>query len=208
MNFKTMMKTEMQQEEACESKQSLTQTGQISESLSLSGALTKEDEEMARSALSTFTAKEEEIQKRKMEVQERVLAQMGRIEQENRRLATIREELEALADPRKKEVTLVQKKIDAANKELKTLGQSCQKKEREYKEALEAFNEKNKEKVDLVTRLMELVNESEGLRLQKLEELSKNLETARKDGPSSSLSPVYKKKLLKNCCCWSPRAIE
>ncbi|XP_022846718.1 ankyrin repeat domain-containing protein 30A-like isoform X2 [Olea europaea var. sylvestris] len=179
MNFKTMMKTEMQQEEACESKQSLTQTGQISESLSLSGALTKEDEEMARSALSTFTAKEEEIQKRKMEVQERVLAQMGRIEQENRRLATIREELEALADPRKKEVTLVQKKIDAANKELKTLGQSCQKKEREYKEALEAFNEKNKEKVDLVTRLMELVNESEGLRLQKLEELSKNLETVR-----------------------------
>ncbi|CAA3013730.1 Hypothetical predicted protein [Olea europaea subsp. europaea] len=207
MNFKTMMKTEMQQEEARESKQSLTQTGQISESLSLSGALTKEDEEMARSALSTFTAKEEEIQKRKMEVQERVLAQMGRIEQENRRLATIREELEALADPRKKEVTLVQKKIDAANKELKTLGQSCQKKEREYKEALEAFNEKNKEKVDLVTRLMELLNESEGLRLQKLEELSKNLETARKDGPSS-LSPVYQKKLLKNCCCWSPRAIE
>ncbi|CAI9778942.1 unnamed protein product [Fraxinus pennsylvanica] len=118
----------MQQEEACESKQSLTQSGQISENLSLSGALTKEDEEMARSALSTFMAKEEEIQKRKMEVQERVLAQMGRIEQENRRLATIREELEALADPRKKEVTLVQKKIDAANKELKTLRRTSQKK--------------------------------------------------------------------------------
>ncbi|CAI9768801.1 unnamed protein product [Fraxinus pennsylvanica] len=71
----------------------LTQSGQISESLSLSGALTKEDEEMGRSALSTFMAKEEKIQKRKMEVQERVLAQMGRIEQENRRLSTVREVL-------------------------------------------------------------------------------------------------------------------
>lgn len=91
MKFKTMMQTEMQQEEAGEGLQSVAQSGQISESLSLSGALTKEDEEMARSALSTFTAKEEEIQKRKMEVQERVLAQLGRIEQENRRLATIRE---------------------------------------------------------------------------------------------------------------------
>lgn len=28
--------------------------------------------------------------------------------------------------------------------------------EREYKEALEAFNEKNKEKVQLITRLMEV----------------------------------------------------
>ncbi|CAA2994767.1 Hypothetical predicted protein [Olea europaea subsp. europaea] len=156
MKFKTMMQTEMQQEEAGEGLQSVAQSGQISESLSLSGALTKEDEEMATSALSTFMAKEEEIQKRKMEVQERVLAQLGRIEQENRRLATIREELEALADPRKKEVTLVQKKIDAVNKELKTLGQTCQKKEREYKEALEAFNERNKEKVELITRLMEV----------------------------------------------------
>ncbi|CAI9782737.1 unnamed protein product [Fraxinus pennsylvanica] len=62
----------------------LTQSGQISKNLSLSGALTKKAEEMGRSALSAFMAKEEEIQTRKMEVQERVLAQ--------RRLSTVREE--------------------------------------------------------------------------------------------------------------------
>ncbi|KAL2509226.1 hypothetical protein Fot_32873 [Forsythia ovata] len=156
---------------------------------------------MTRSALSTFMAKEEEIQKKKMEVKERVLAQLGRFEQENRRLATIREELEALADPMKKEVAVVQKKIDTANKELKTLGQTCQKKEREYKETLDAFNEKNKEKVQLITRLTELLNESEGVRMQKLEELSKNIETARRDGCSSSISQVYEKNVLKYCCC-------
>lgn len=88
--------------------------------------------------------------------------------------------------------------------------------EREYKEALEAFNEKNKEKVQLITKLMEvsfvlmvmkhtftlsfffsflvlfnlclgfqfdqfhvkqLVSESEKLRMKKLEELSKSIET-------------------------------
>uniref|UniRef100_A0A2K1ZAJ6 Uncharacterized protein n=1 Tax=Populus trichocarpa TaxID=3694 RepID=A0A2K1ZAJ6_POPTR len=39
-----------------------------------------------------------------------------------------------------------------ANRELKRpLGQSCQKKEKEYKEALESFNEKNKEKARLGT---------------------------------------------------------
>ena len=81
--------------------------------------------------------------------------------------------------------------------------------EREYKEALEAFNDKNKEKVQLITKLMEvrgnlifiirsnhtpiacelvliwsalsmqLVSESERMRLKKLEELSKNIETIR-----------------------------
>ena len=110
------------------------------------------------------------------------------------------QELEALADPMRKEVSLVRKKIDAVNKELKPLGHTCQKKvdiflilikrqfiyfyfilnfhihlnldlvlfcfvcfiiiiisqEKEYKEALEAFNEKNKEKVQLITKLMEV----------------------------------------------------
>ncbi|KAK6139987.1 hypothetical protein DH2020_026261 [Rehmannia glutinosa] len=158
------------------------QSGQISGSLSFNGTLSKEDEEMSKSALSTFRAKEEEIEKKKMEVKEKVQAQLGRIEEETKRLATIREvfwELEALADPMKKEVSVVRKKIDAVNKELKPLGQTCQKKEREYKEALEAFNEKNKEKVQLITRLMELVSESERMRLKKLEELSKNIETIR-----------------------------
>ncbi|MCD7467467.1 hypothetical protein HAX54_004915 [Datura stramonium] len=85
-------------------------------------------------ALSTFKAKEEEIEKKKLEVKEKVQAQLGRIEEETRRLAIIREELEALADPMKKEVQMVRKRIDAVNKELKPLGQTCQKKEREYKE--------------------------------------------------------------------------
>ncbi|GFY93432.1 ankyrin repeat 30A-like protein [Actinidia rufa] len=136
---------------------------------------------MSKSALSTFRAKEEEIEKKKLEVRERLHAQIGRIEEETKRLSNIREELEGLADPMKKEVAVVRKKIDAINKELKPLGQTCQKKEREYKEALEAFNEKNKEKVQLITRLMELVSESEKLRMKKLEELSKSVEITRKD---------------------------
>ncbi|CAI9760620.1 unnamed protein product [Fraxinus pennsylvanica] len=166
-----------QTQRTLESQLSLTQSGQISGSLSFNGTLTKEDEEMTKSALSTFRAKEEEIEKKKLEVKERVQAQLGRIEEETKRLATIREELEGLADPMKKEVAVVRKKIDTVNKELKPLGQTCQKKEKEYKEALEAFNDKNKEKVQLITRLMELVSESEKLRMKKLEELSKNIET-------------------------------
>ncbi|XP_049359347.1 LOW QUALITY PROTEIN: uncharacterized protein LOC125824037 [Solanum verrucosum] len=159
--------------------QTLMQAGQISGSLSFNGNLSKEDEEMSKSALSTFKAKEEEIEKKKLEVKEKVQAQLGRIEEETRRLAIIREELEALSDPMKKEVSTVRKKVDIVNKELKPLGQTCQKKEREYKEALEAFNEKHKEKVQLITRLMELVGESEKMRMKKLEELSKSVETIR-----------------------------
>ncbi|XP_059290888.1 uncharacterized protein LOC132607172 isoform X1 [Lycium barbarum] len=170
------------QKQGSEQLQALMQSGQITESMSFNGTLSKEDEEMSRSALSTFKAKEEEIEKRKMEVRERVQAQLGRVEEETRRLAIIREELEALADPMKKDVQSVRKRIDAVNKELKPLGQTCQKKEREYKEALEAFNEKHKEKVQLISRLMEvslLVGESEKMRLKKLEELSKSIETIR-----------------------------
>ena len=53
--------------------------------------MSKEDEEMSKTALSTFRAKEEEIEKKKLEVRERVQAQLGRIEQETKRLANIRE---------------------------------------------------------------------------------------------------------------------
>ncbi|CAF1803415.1 unnamed protein product [Brassica napus] len=56
----------------------------------------------------------------------------------------------------RKEVALARKKIDSVNKELKPLGHTVQKKEREYKEALEAFNEKNREKVQLITKLTEV----------------------------------------------------
>ncbi|KAJ8532750.1 hypothetical protein K7X08_015639 [Anisodus acutangulus] len=157
--------------------QTLMQVGQISGSLSFNGNTSKEDEEMSKSALSSFKAKEEEIEKKKLEVKEKVQAQLGRIEEETRRLAIIREELEALSDPMKKEVSTVRKRIDIVNKELKPLGQTCQKKEREYKEALELFNEKHEEKVNLISRLMELVGESEKMRMKKLEELSKSIET-------------------------------
>ncbi|KAE8037486.1 hypothetical protein FH972_010072 [Carpinus fangiana] len=135
------------------------------------------EEDMSRSALALFREKEEEIERKKMEVRDKVHAQLGRVEEETKRLADIREELEALTDPMKKEVGLVRKRIDTVNKELKPLGQTCQKKEREYKEALEALNEKSKEKAQLVTKLMELVSESERLRMKKLEELSKNIDT-------------------------------
>ncbi|KAK3008096.1 hypothetical protein RJ639_013643, partial [Escallonia herrerae] len=148
--------------------------------LSYNGSPMNEDEEeISRSALATFRAKEEEITKRKMEVKEKVQAQIGRVEVETKRLAEIREELEALTDPMRKDVAIVRKKIDLVNRELKPLGQSCQKKEKEYKEVLEALNEKNKEKTQLVTKLMELVTESERVRMKKLEELSKNVDSLR-----------------------------
>ncbi|XP_050228573.1 uncharacterized protein LOC126677820 isoform X1 [Mercurialis annua] len=149
-------------------------------SLSFSSQMSKEDEEMSKSALSNFRAKEEEIERKKLEVRDKVQAQLGRVEEETKRLAMIREELEGMADPMRKEVAVVRKKIDTVNKELKPLGHTVQKKEKEYKDALEAFNDKNKEKVQLITKLMEneqLVSESEKMRLKKLEELSKSIDS-------------------------------
>ncbi|XP_058107953.1 uncharacterized protein LOC131251317 [Magnolia sinica] len=137
----------------------------------------KEDEEMSMSALSAFRAKEEQIEKKKMEVREKMQAQLGRVEEETKRLSEIRDELEGLTDPMRKEVAAVRKKIDTVNRDLKPLGNTCQRKEKEYREALEAFNEKNKEKAQLIAKLMELVSESEKLRMKKLEELSKNIES-------------------------------
>lgn len=66
-------------------------TVQNSGSLSFSSHLSKEDEEISKSALSTFRAKEEEIEKKKMEVREKVQLQLGRVEEETKRLAMIRE---------------------------------------------------------------------------------------------------------------------
>lgn len=48
-----------------------------------------EDEEVSKLALSTFQAKEEEIERKKMEVREKVELQLGRAEEETRRLAHI-----------------------------------------------------------------------------------------------------------------------
>ncbi|CAN0900463.1 hypothetical protein LINGRAHAP2_LOCUS20853 [Linum grandiflorum] len=141
--------------------------------------LEDKDEEMSKSTLAMFRAKEEEIERKKMEVRGKVEAQLGRAEEATKRLAEIRQELEALTDPLRKEVSMVRKRIDTVNRELKPLGVNFQKKEREYREALEAFNEKNKEKTQLVSKLMEMVGESERLRMKKLEELSKHIETLR-----------------------------
>lgn len=60
-------------------------------SLSFNSTMSKElDEEMSLSALSSFRVKEEEIEKKKREVHDRVLSQLGRVEEEMKRLATIR----------------------------------------------------------------------------------------------------------------------
>lgn len=50
-----------------------------------------DEEEMSKSALAAFRAKEEEIKRKKMEIRERVQAQLGRVEVETKRLAEIRE---------------------------------------------------------------------------------------------------------------------
>ncbi|XP_057955093.1 uncharacterized protein LOC131149057 [Malania oleifera] len=166
------------QKQIWEQQQPQMQKMKNSGNVSCIGSPTKEDreEDMSRSALSAFRAKEEEIERKKMEVRDRVQAQLGRVEVATKRLADIREELDALTDPMRKEVALVRKKIDIVNKELKPLGQSCQKKEKEYKDALEAFNDKNREKTQLLAKLKELVSESEKQRMKKLEELNKNID--------------------------------
>lgn len=64
---------------------------QNSGSLSFNSNLSKDEEEMSRSALTTFRAKEEEIERKKLEVREKVQAQLGRVEEETKRLAVIRE---------------------------------------------------------------------------------------------------------------------
>lgn len=48
-----------------------------------------EDEEISRLAISTFQAREEEIERKKMEVKEKVEIQLGRAEEETRRLSMI-----------------------------------------------------------------------------------------------------------------------
>ncbi|KAK6138038.1 hypothetical protein DH2020_028234 [Rehmannia glutinosa] len=132
-----------------------------------------DEHDASKTAIAAYQAREEEIERRKMEVRERVESQLNRAEEETRRLAQVWEELEVLTDPMRKEVAIVRKKIDLANRDLKSLGNICQKKEKEYKEAMEVFQEKNNEKAQLTTTLVELVNQSEKLRMRKLEELSK-----------------------------------
>ncbi|KAI4385449.1 hypothetical protein MLD38_003473 [Melastoma candidum] len=141
---------------------------------------TKDDisgDELSRSALATYMRKEEEIQRKRTEIKDMVHNQLGRAEEATKRLADILDELEALVDPMRKEVGILRKRIDVVNRELRPLTESCRKKEKEYKQVLEIFNEKSKEKAQLVSTLMELVGESERLRMNKLEELSKGMDS-------------------------------
>ncbi|KAK9064034.1 hypothetical protein SSX86_017906 [Deinandra increscens subsp. villosa] len=124
-------------------------------------------------ALESFQAREEEIEKKKMQVRNKLEFQLDRAEEKTRRLAKVWEELEFLKDPMGKEIAMVRKKVDKANHELRSLGQSCKKKEKEYREAMEAFHNKKEDKNKLKVTLVELVNESEKARLKKLQELSK-----------------------------------
>lgn len=48
-----------------------------------------EDEEISKMAFASFQAREEEIERKKMEVRERVQFQLGRAEEETRRLAQV-----------------------------------------------------------------------------------------------------------------------
>lgn len=59
----------------------------------------KEEEEMTRSALAAFKAKEDEIEKKKMEVRDRVYAQLDRAEEAAKQLAVIREVSLKLQNP-------------------------------------------------------------------------------------------------------------
>ncbi|KAK6926634.1 RAB6-interacting golgin [Dillenia turbinata] len=130
------------QRQSWESQNPLVQPKKNSGTISYNVSPLKDegDEDISKSALTAFRAKEEEIERKKTEVKERVQAQLGRVEEETKRLAEIREE-------------------------------------KEYKEAVEAFNEKNREKAQLITKLVELVSESEKLRMKKLEELSKSIDS-------------------------------
>lgn len=170
-----------QQEEDMETTGSREQQLQIvcvrSSSTGSSNAAAGEWESSRSSALSLFKEKEEEIERKKVEVRDKVFSMLGRVEQESKRLAFIRQELEVMADPTRREVESIRKRVDKLNRQLKPLGKSCLKKEKEYKMCLEAYDEKSNEKATLVNRLVELVGESERMRMKKLEELSKTIET-------------------------------
>jgi Transcriptional activator len=51
----------------------------------------KEEDDSARSALSVFRAKEEQIERKKMEVREKFFAQLGRVEEESKRLSIVKQ---------------------------------------------------------------------------------------------------------------------
>ncbi|CAH1430809.1 unnamed protein product [Lactuca virosa] len=140
------------------------------------GASVDGNNEEEKRAIALYQAREEEIQMKKMQVKEKVEFQLGRAKEETRRLAQVWEDIKLLTDPTRKDVIIVRKKIDMANRELRSLGQSCHKKEKEYREAMEVLHQKNVERNQLTITLVELVKQSEKARMKKLEELNKILD--------------------------------
>ncbi|EFH55865.1 hypothetical protein ARALYDRAFT_482609 [Arabidopsis lyrata subsp. lyrata] len=137
------------------------------------------DENQEEEIWRKFQAREEEIERKKMAVKDKIQQRLGFAEEATRSLTQTLEGLEIMGDPMRKEVGMVRKKIEMANREIKSLSQSCQKKEKEYKEIQEAFDEKNKEKSHLVSILMELLAESERVRVKKLEDINKTVGSLR-----------------------------
>ena len=91
-------------------------------------AAAEEQSSSRSSALSLFKEKEEEIERKKVEVRDKVFSMLGRVEEETKRLAFIRQELELMADPTRREVDAIRKRIDKVNKHLKPLAKTCLKK--------------------------------------------------------------------------------
>ncbi|KAL3681902.1 hypothetical protein R1sor_024858 [Riccia sorocarpa] len=127
-------------------------------------------------AILTSHASEAAIEKRKLQVKEKVQLQLNRVSNEAKRLDELRRELDSLEDPTRREVADIRKKIESVDRELKPLKQLCERKEKELKEAVAAYNDKTKLKTELVGRLIEVVTTSERVRMQKLEELNNHLE--------------------------------
>ncbi|KAF9676577.1 hypothetical protein SADUNF_Sadunf08G0016700 [Salix dunnii] len=136
-----------------------------------------EEEEIPRLDMSKFQAREEEIRRRMTGAREKVELQLRRAEQETRRLTHICKELEVLTDPF----------WDRCYDYIQICSDSSQQKE--HREALEYFNEKNKEKPQLGTTLSDsscsslstfswqLLTESERQRMKRLEELDEIVES-------------------------------
>jgi hypothetical protein len=72
-------------------EQSMQMVLRVKHSSSLGGSDEEEGEASSRSALSAFKDKEEQIERRKTEVREKVFLHLGRVEESSKRLAFIRQ---------------------------------------------------------------------------------------------------------------------
>eukprot|EP00271_Cylindrocystis_brebissonii_P020319 TRINITY_DN6681_c0_g1_i1.p1 TRINITY_DN6681_c0_g1~~TRINITY_DN6681_c0_g1_i1.p1 ORF type:complete len:253 (+),score=45.92 TRINITY_DN6681_c0_g1_i1:335-1093(+) len=137
-------------------------------------------DEQLNQTVKKLESKEQEILRKKLAVEQRVRAQVSRVEQEARRLDELRRELNALEDPTRKEVSELRKRIELVDRDLRPIKALCDRKEKELKEAVVTYNDKSAQKTELVGKLFEIVTESERVRIAKLEELN-NLLSAMED---------------------------